>query len=314
MAKAGKGASAGPMNTLEIEIAIAALHSTGDFQVLRRLDLERETRFARGRTCEGRVAICLDTETTGFDPEKDKVIELGMVAFEYLPESGEITRVLGRYNGFEDPGFPLPQEIVEITGITDDMVRGQRFDDAEVQALVASASLIIAHNAAFDRKFVEARFPMFRETSWGCTVSQVDWKAERISSRSLDYLLFKICGLTIHAHRALDDAEGVLGLLLGRLPVTDAPVFQALLKNAQQTTSRLSAVGAPFDKKDILKERGYRWSDGTQGNSKAWWRDVPHHEESQELEYLAREIYPRGNADAVQIKRIDAITRFSVRE
>jgi DNA polymerase-3 subunit epsilon len=282
--------------------------------VLRRLDLERETRFARSRTSEGRVAICLDTETTGFDPSQDKVIELGMVAFEYLPDSGEITRVLGRYNGFEDPGFPLPQEIREITGISDDMVRGQRFDDAEVKALAASASLIIAHNAAFDRKFVEARFPWFRDTSWACTVSQVDWKAERISSRSLDYLLFKICGLTIHAHRALDDAEGVLGLLLGRLPVTDLPVFQALLHNAQQTTSRLSAVGAPFDKKDLLKERGYRWSDGSQGMSKAWWRDVPYHEESQELEYLAREIYPRGNADAVQIKRIDAQARFSVRE
>lgn len=313
MGKAAKGSGGGPMNALEIEIAIAALHSTGDFQVLRRLDLERETRFARASQ-QGKIAICLDTETTGINHLQDKVIELGMVAFEYLPETGEITRVLGRYNGFEDPGFPLPDEIKEITGITDDMVAGQRFDDAEVQNLAASASLVIAHNAAFDRKFVETRFPVFRDTPWACTVSQIDWKSERISSRTLDYLLFKICGLTIHAHRALDDAEGVLGLLLGRLPVTGLPIFKALLDSATQTTSRLSAVGAPFDKKDLLKDRGYRWSDGTQGTAKAWWRDVPFHEERQELEYLAREVYPRGNADAVQIKRIDAFARFSVRE
>jgi len=302
------------MNALEIEVAIAALHSTGDYLVLRRLNLARDTRLARKVPELSQVALCLDTETTGLNYAKDKVIELGIVAFEFDPVTGEIFRISERYSGFEDPGMPLPDEIREITGITDEMVRGQAFDDRQINALAQQAHLVIAHNAAFDRKFVEARFPAFAKIPWACTVSQIDWNAERVSSRTLEYLLFKTGALTINAHRALDDAEGVLGLLLERLPVSGTPIFQSLLKRANEVTSRLFAVSAPFDKKDLLKDRGYRWNDGSLGGSKAWWRDVPADAEPEELAYLAREIYPRGNTSQVQIMKCDAYARFSVRE
>lgn len=309
-----KGSGFPMNNALEIEIAIAALHSTGDYLVLRRLNLERDPRLGGKGSGKTQVALCLDTETTGLNHVCDKIIELGIVAFEFNPDTGEICRITDRYSGFEDPGAPLSEEVKEITGITDDMVRGQAFDNAYVTALAEKASLVIAHNAAFDRKFVETRFPAFKNVPWACTVSQIDWGAERISSRTLEYLLFKTGALTINAHRALDDAEGVLGLLLERLPVSGGSIFQALLKRAHEVTSRLFAVSAPFEKKDLLKDRGYRWNDGSQGGSKAWWRDVPAEAEKEELAYLANEIYPRGNTSAVQIVKCDAYARFSVRE
>lgn len=303
-----------PLNPLEAEIAITALHNTGEFTVLRRLNLQNDPRFTRKSVQNSKIGLCIDTETTGLNHAEDKVIELGIVAFGYDPLSGEIIRIVDRYNGFEDPGQPLAAEITEITGITDAMLAGQTFDDASVIALAERATLVIAHNSAFDRKFVEARYPVFAGLPWACTVSQLDWQKERISSRSLEYLLYKCGGYCINAHRALDDAEGVLGLLLGRFPKSGESVFKALLERAMEITSRVCAAGAPFDKKDLLKERGYRWNDGSKSCCKGWWISLPQECEQDEMTYLANEIYPGGNTSSVVISRIDAYARFSVRE
>ena len=302
-----------PFNPLEAEIAITALHATGDYQVLRKINLNRDTRFTHKKRTGTRIGLCLDTETTGLSHAGDKIIEHGIVAFEYEPLTGEIIRITGRYNGFEDPVQPLSKEITEITGITDDMVRGQSFNDAEINSLAAQASLVIAHNAAFDRPFVEQRFPAFKDIPWACTVSQIDWYSERLQARSLEYLLFKF-GWCINAHRALDDAEGVLGLLLESLPVSGQRVFAALLKNSSESISRIYAVSAPFDKKDQLKQRGYRWSDGNGGIPKCWWTIVNESVEHDEMHWLAKEVYPDGNASSIEVKRILPVDRFSIRE
>ncbi len=193
------------------------------------------------------------------------------------------------------------------------MVCGQHLDDDQVNRLANLATVVIAHNAGFDRKFVEARFPAFTTLPWACSVTQIDWQAERISTRVLEYLLFKF-GLFINAHRALDDAEGVLGILLGKLPVSKTSVFKSLLNTYEEVTSKISAVGAPFDKKDILKQRGYRWNDSSQGGCKAWWTSVPSLLENEELAWLSGEIYSDSSTDRVEISRINAIDRFSVRE
>jgi DNA polymerase-3 subunit epsilon len=302
-----------PMNSLEAEIAVTALHATGEFSILRKLNLERESGFTLRSVPGSKIGLCLDTETTGLNHAEDKIIELGIVAFEYDPVTAEIIRITDRYNGFEDPGRPLPKEIIEITGITDDMVRGQNMDDDQVNMIANQATIVIAHNAGFDRKFVESRFPIFTTLPWACSVNQINWQAERISTRVLEYLLFKF-GLFINAHRALDDAEGVLGILLGKLPVSKTPVFKALLDTYDEVTSKISAVGAPFDKKDILKQRGYRWNDGSQGGCKAWWISLPSALENEEITWLASEVYSDSSTDRIEISRINAVDRFSVRE
>lgn len=302
------------MNKLEQEVAIAALQSTGNYQVLRRLDLDLDPRFTKRPVPGSEIALCIDTETTGMDHATDRIIEIGIIAFEYDPATSSIIRISDRYSGLEDPGRPLPQEIIEITGITDEMVVGKVFDEDQVAGMAQRASLVIAHNAAFDRKFIEARFPVFAGLPWACTVSQLDWKAERISSRTLEFLLYKCGGYCINAHRALDDAEGVLGLLLANFPLSGKQIFSALLEKAGEMTSRICAIGAPFDRKDVLKQRGYRWNDGSKGGCKGWWISIPMETEQDELDYLAREIYPNGRTESVEINRIDAFARFSVRE
>lgn len=302
-----------PYNQLEAEIAITGLHASGEYQVLRKINLDRDNRFSHKNCPDSCVGLCLDTETTGLNHQADVIIELGIVAFEYDPRTAEIVRIVGRYNGFEDPGAPLSREVVEITGITDGMLAGQHFDDAAVNQLAEQACLVIAHNAGFDRPFVEQRFPVFASRPWACTVNQIDWQAERLPARSLEYLLFKF-GWCINAHRALDDAEGVLGLLLEQLPASGQPVFKVLLEASAASVCRVYAINAPFDKKELLKQRGYRWSDGSGATPKCWWIAIPEPLEQEELIFLASAVYPNGTTASVQVKRISPLDRFSVRE
>src|SRR5512134_1075646 len=117
-------------NELEPETMAAQLEEHPDYRVLRRLDTSREWPALAGPTV--RRAAIVDTETTGTDPASDKVIELAIVVFEYCRATGVAGRVLGRYDGLEDPGMPVPRESTAIHGITDEMVAGKRLDDAEV--------------------------------------------------------------------------------------------------------------------------------------------------------------------------------------
>ena len=109
------------------EALAAALAQHPDFRVLRRLDVSGQ-RPPLAAAQPGRAAV-IDTETTGTDLQRDKVIELAVVVFEYDRDTGEIGPVVARYSAFEDPGFPIPPESTAIHHITDDMVRGQRFNE-----------------------------------------------------------------------------------------------------------------------------------------------------------------------------------------
>lgn len=99
----------------------------------------------------GSETVVLDFETTGLAPKRDRVIEIGAVKM-----AGE--EIVGELSLMIDPGIPLPSKITEITGITNDMVRGQpRFEQAAEQLLdfIGDAALA-AHNASFDVAFLQA--------------------------------------------------------------------------------------------------------------------------------------------------------------
>jgi hypothetical protein len=151
----------------DVERMAAKLAEHPDFRVLRRLDPTRERAALSGPTV--RRAAIVDTETTGTDGSIDQVIELAVVVFEYCHVSGQVGRVLASYDGLEDPGRPIPPESTAIHGITDPMVAGQRIDDAAVTRLLEGVGIVIAHNARFDRGFLERRLPVFASLPWGCS-------------------------------------------------------------------------------------------------------------------------------------------------
>src|SRR3984893_18108374 len=136
-----------------LEQMARSLVESGDYRVTSRLEPQAE--YHPPDNSPKLVAAVVDVETTGTNPESDSIIELGICLFEYDRQNGRIYKVLGSWEWFEDPGFSIPPEITNITGITDEMVTGQSIDDGAVNDLLGRGILIIAHNASFDRRFLE---------------------------------------------------------------------------------------------------------------------------------------------------------------
>ena len=110
-----------------------------------------------------------------------------MVPFEYGAQ-GQVLSVGEPFQSFQEPSEPLSPAITAITGITDAMVLGHHIDPETLAAFVAGAALIVAHNAAFDRRFAERLSEVFVPKPWACSLAEIDWSAEGFEGAKLAYL------------------------------------------------------------------------------------------------------------------------------
>lgn len=284
-----------------------ALAKSPDYRVLRRL--VPRTEFTSGEGQSTKTGIMLDVETTGLDTARDEIIELAMVKFTYLPDD-RIARITDIFSSFNEPQNPIPAEITDLTGITDELVLGHRIDADAVAAFAAGAGIIIAHNASFDRRFAERYWPLFVHKAWACSATEVEWRKHGFDGSRLGYLLAGV-GLFHEAHRAADDCRALVEILASDLPKQNQSALAVLLDRARRKTMRIWAEGAPFDLKDELKRRGYRWSDGADGRPRSWYIDVDEASEASEIEFLRTTIYLRDVEPRIQA--MNAINRFSNR-
>jgi len=287
---------------------IAALEAAGDYKVLRRLK-PRNVFESANKNDQLRIGVLVDLETTGLDVASDEVIEVGMVKFAYQPD-GRVAHVVDTFVSFNEPTKPIPAEVSELTGITDEMVRGHRVDADEVAKFVSDAVVAIAHNAAFDRPIAERYWSPFKDMAWACSANQVEWRKEGFDGSRLGYLLSRI-GYFHEAHRAVDDCLALLEVLATPLPNSQKFALAVLLEQARRRKIRIWAEYAPFDLKDELKKRRYRWSDGNDGRPKAWYIDVDEENLEAEIEYLHTAIYRRPVE--LRTQPITAMTRFTNR-
>ena len=291
-----------------LEQMARSLVESGDYRVTSRL--APQTEYHPPDSTPKLVAAVVDVETTGTHPDRDKIIELGICPFEYDRQSGRIYKVLGSWEWLEDPGFPIPPEVTNITGITDEMVAGQRIDDHDVDDLLNRVVLVIAHNADFDRRFLERRLPTFAAKHWACSRADVDWKAQGVRSSALEFVAYSL-GFFHDEHRAASDCRATVHTLAQQLPGTGRLALQALLERARQPTWRLWARDAAIEKKDLLKARGYSWSPGEFGRPKCWYRDVADADKAAEVSWLRATVM--GPDQTVWALRITAKDRYSDR-
>lgn len=236
---------------------------------------------------DSKIAIVLDVETTGLDRTNDEIIEIAARKIAFNSKDGSIVQIGEVFSGMQEPSRPLPEEITKLTGIKQSDLKGKKIDWRAFDDFIKDAVLVIAHNASFDRPFIERYSKLSKDLIWGCSASQIPW-TEWFPSAKQEFLALSH-GFFYEAHRSLMDVDALIKLLGTEAPEDTAAAyyFSHLLNNARKRYFKLSARNAPFETKDILKKRRYRW----QNDERVWSKRVSEDQLESEKEFLEHNVY-----------------------
>ncbi len=156
------------------------------------------------------VAV-FDIETTGLDSMSDAITEIGAVI---MKEGREISR----FQTFVDPGRPIPDKIVQLTGITNDDVKGAPSQEEAVRSFLdfVGGRPLCAHNASFDVGFIWEvcqKYGIDFKPDYIDTLALSQGLMSDLRSHTLDSIAGKLGLPEFNHHRASDDAV-TAGLIL----------------------------------------------------------------------------------------------------
>lgn len=155
--------------------------------------------------------VVLDFETTGLNPRKERVIEIGAVRVQ----NGQIVEELSL---MVNPGTAIPSKITEITGINDSMVRDAPYAQDAIPQLLEfiGDAAIAAHNASFDTAFLREECKRLNIT-FSCPVIDTLEFSRRMYPSLKSHRLGAVCkslGISLkNAHRAVHDARATAHML-----------------------------------------------------------------------------------------------------
>lgn len=199
----------------------------------------------------------LDLETTGFSPVDDRVIEIALVRIR----KGEITDT---FTTLIDPEISIPEKITDITGISNSDVEGKPvFADIldEIEAF-AGDDIIIAHNAPFDKSFMDLRWS--KDNPWIDSVAFARIVWPMLPSHSLENLMAYMGMVNEDAHRSLSDTLCTAKLFLRLLEeykslqlevhrnilslnsLSFTPLMQLLRRLSSNAFNKKSTAGTPI--------------------------------------------------------------------
>lgn len=227
------------------------------------------------KTVEGnqplRRITVLDTETTGLDWRRHSIIEIA-VARVLVDAAGRIVGIERTGGSVNDPGHPLSPEISELTGLTDEMVAGKAINREQLAAFIAASEGVVAFNAAFDRPFVDALLPDLPPMKWSCAMADVPWRRLGFELGPQGYLLMQAGKFAPRAHRAMNDVLALLELL-DHVCGDGETVMAKVLAAIDGEAWRVEATTAPYQKRDLLRERRYRFRPESRGGG-VWHKHV----------------------------------------
>jgi ATP-dependent DNA helicase DinG len=186
-----------------------------------------------------RTFVALDLETTGLNPDRDAIIEIGAIKFRDGVAIEQFTTLI-------NPGRPIPYEVQQLTGICDADVAGKpHFREIAGQAMRFIGSLpVVGHNVSFDLAFMRAQ-GLLAENIGLDTWELASVLLPHQSSYSLGSLADAL-GLKLeNAHRAFHDAQAtgeLYNLLCERAAALPRPVLAEIARLTQNSSWPLGRV------------------------------------------------------------------------
>lgn len=149
--------------------------------------------------------VALDIETTGFSSSTDKIIEIGAIKIV----NGEIT---DRFSTYVNPGESIPEKIVQLTSITDQMVADAPLIEEAMSAFLTfcEGSVLVGHNVEFEKSFIEQKARNLNidiDFTYVDTLKMARAQLDQISEYKLDYVA-KVLNIPVqNCQRTVDYAE-----------------------------------------------------------------------------------------------------------
>ena len=221
-------------------------------------------------------AVIIDVETTGLNKDNDEIIQIAMRPFFVSPTTGEVTGVKKSIEYLQEPSRPLSPIITDITGFVDEDLKGHSIPWDRVAKILSKCQFVIAHNASFDRQWVEKALQknsqiVPTDVVWCCSMTQVDWSTICRASKALE-VLCAWHGFFYDSHNAVADVDATLHLL------RKESYMKQMLDNALQPDYHVFAAGSLREENHLLKQRRYRWNP----ELGCWWKEVSNHTQAEE--------------------------------
>ena len=235
---------------------------------------------------ESALKVCfLDLETTGSNKETSKIIEFAGKLTAIDKNNGELIGIIDSYQSFNDPEEPISHEITRITGITDEDVKGRSLNWGIISQIMHDADIIVAHNASFDRAFMDRYLPLSKDKVWVCSVNDINWAERGFNARGQEILCIWH-GFYYESHRAMYDVDALIHLVTYDVKEQNKASLE-LIANSTKSSYQIAAINSPYETKDLLKSRKYRWNP----TRKYWWKNIFLEDLESEKEWMADNIY-----------------------
>lgn len=208
--------------------------------------------------------VCgLDLETSGLDPRKDRITEVGAVLFDWNTATPLVIQ-----SDLVFSGVALSQEIISLTGITEDLLetygRNEQSVFQPLRTLILSADYVLAHfGNEFDQKFCRETFGRLNiewpDKPWLDSSCDIVFPKE-VTTRNLQYLAAEIGFLNPFRHRAVFD-------VLTMLRIASEHPLEKIVARSLEPMIYVQAI-VTFQENQKAKDFNFRWNP----EKKIWWK------------------------------------------